>query len=289
MMGCTRIAPTPSGYLHEGNVANFMLVAALARAGGLRIRLRIDDLDRSRFREVYLQDIFDVLLWMGISWDDGPADPTGFLRDYSQLLRLDMYDQMLSELRNRGAVYACRCTRSKGGSGKSFCLADCHALGLSLDDPDFVWICRVDPTFEAGMHDYFGNIQKFGLCELGIGDFVVRRRRESVSARCFPSYQLASVADDVLYGTSLIVRGADLFDSSLRQLWLAHCLDLASFTSVRFVHHKLLLDGGQQKLSKSAGDGRGAAGSLSMKWPSFMDLEAALPVRDWTHDFGIFC
>jgi glutamyl-tRNA synthetase len=260
MMGCTRIAPTPSGYLHEGNAANFMLVAFLAKAGGLRIQLRIDDLDRSRFRMVYLQDIFDVLQWMGIDWDDGPRDSAGFMRDYSQLLRLDVYDQMLSELRIRGAVYACRCTRSTGGSGKSFCLADCPALGLSLDDPDLVWICRVDPDFEAGMHDYSGNLQKFSLSELGVGDFVVRRRRESVSARCFPSYQLASVADDVLYGTSLIVRGADLFHSSLRQLWLSHCLDLASFASIRFVHHELLMDAGQQKLSKSAGNRGGEWG-----------------------------
>lgn len=287
-MGCTRFAPTPSGYLHEGNVANFLLVAVLARSGGLRIRLRIDDLDRSRFRLVYLQDIFDVLHWMGIDWDDGPRDSAGFIRDFSQLLRLDVYDQMLSELRNRGAVYACRCTRSTGGSGRSFCLADCHAIGLSLDDPDFVWICRVDPTFEAGMHDYFGNLQKFALSESGVGDFVVRRRRESVSARCFPSYQLASVADDVLYGTSLIVRGADLFHSSLRQLWLAHCLDLASFASIRFIHHDLLLDAGQQKLSKSAGSRGGVVGSLLTKWPCFKELEASLPVRDWAREFGIF-
>ena len=50
-MGSTRFAPTPSGFLHEGNLANFMLVALLAKSEVLRIRLRIDDLDRSRFRE----------------------------------------------------------------------------------------------------------------------------------------------------------------------------------------------------------------------------------------------
>lgn len=253
MKGCTRIAPTPSGYLHEGNVANFMMSALLARARGLRLRLRIDDLDRSRFRAVYLQDIFDVLHWMGIDWDDGPRGPAEFLTDYSQSLRLEVYERLLSELRIRGAVYACRCTRSTRGSGKSHCSADCGARGLSLDDPDLVWMCRVAPSYEVGMRDYHGDLLKFGMSDFGIWDFVVRRRRESASACCLPSYQLACVADDVLYGTSLIVRGADLFQSSLRQLWLAHCLDVESFASIRFVHHELVLDSGQQKLSKSAG------------------------------------
>ena len=286
-MGCTRFAPTPSGFLHEGNLANFMLVALLAKSEGLRIRLRIDDLDRSRFREAYLHDIFDVLNGVGLVWDEGPRDPADFLGGYSQHLRLNLYEQYLSELRRRGLVYACRCTRSARGNAGSFCASDCAQRRLSLDDPDLVWLCRIDPGFEAAVHDHSGSVLRYSLLDRGIGDFVVRRRRESASGRCLPSYQLASVADDVLYGTSLIVRGVDLFDSSLMQLWLAYCLDLIAFTSVHFVHHDLLLNAAQQKLSKSTGHSGGDGGSLLKKWHNLQALEAMLPVHEWARSLGL--
>lgn len=287
MTGCTRFAPTPSGYLHEGNAANFMLIARLARIEGLRIRLRIDDLDRSRFREAYLQDIFAVLNWMGLGWDEGPRDIDDFLRNYSQHHRLESYENLLSELRARGAVYACRCTRSARGSALSFCSSDCAVRGYSLDDPDRVWLCRVNPGFETVMNDFEGDPLTIRFSERGIGDFVVRRRRESTSNRRLPSYQLACVVDDVLDGTTLIVRGADLFDSSLRQLYLAHCLDLRSFTAVRFIHHELLLDPRQQKLSKSAGNSGGFESSLLKKWATAGALEAALPIHEWGRNLGL--
>lgn len=284
-MGCTRFAPTPSGFLHEGNMANFMLVKHFAKSEGLRIRLRIDDLDRSRFRESYLHDIFDVLNGFGLGWDEGPRDPADFLSGFSQHSRLTEYEQFLVELRTRGLVYACRCTRSTRGNSGSFCSSDCAKHHLSLDEPDNVWLCRVEPRFEAAMYDHSGSFLKHSLMERKIGDFVVRRRRESALGRCLPSYQLASLVDDVLYGTTLIVRGADLFDSSLKQLWLAHCLDLTSFKSVRFVHHELLLNSSQQKLSKSAGNTNGHGGSLLNNWRSLQDLEAVLPVQEWIRSF----
>ena len=70
-----RYAPTPSGFLHEGNICNFLLVWVLARASGGKILLRIDDLDRERFRKPYLEDIFRKLDSLGLDYDEGPAGP----------------------------------------------------------------------------------------------------------------------------------------------------------------------------------------------------------------------
>src|SRR5688572_26651686 len=109
----TRIAPTPSGFLHLGNVFSFALTAAIARKTGAKIFLRIDDLDQERCEKRYVQDIFDTLDFMEIPWDEGPRNAREFEADYSQLQRLPLYEKVLHELVDFGLVYACRCTRTE--------------------------------------------------------------------------------------------------------------------------------------------------------------------------------
>lgn len=69
----SRIAPTPSGYLHIGNAYNFLLTEAIVRKANGSLRLRIDDLDAPRVRPEYLQDVFESLSWLGITPDEGPG------------------------------------------------------------------------------------------------------------------------------------------------------------------------------------------------------------------------
>jgi len=85
-----RLAPTPSGFLHFGNAANFALNALLAQRTDGQLLLRIDDLDRARFREEYLVDIFRVIDWLGIEVTDGPTDPLDFHAYWSQEHRLNI-------------------------------------------------------------------------------------------------------------------------------------------------------------------------------------------------------
>ena len=68
----TRVAPTPSGFLHVGNAANALLTSAWAMDEGLELRLRIDDLDDARARPEYIEDILELLDWLGIRWTHGP-------------------------------------------------------------------------------------------------------------------------------------------------------------------------------------------------------------------------
>ncbi len=115
----TRIAPTPSGYLHLGNVLSFALTAALARRSGASILLRIDDLDRERVSREYVEDIFETLNFLGIPWDEGPRNVGEYERAWSQVHRLGMYREALERLRERRKVFACDCSRSTAIAGKS--------------------------------------------------------------------------------------------------------------------------------------------------------------------------
>ena len=76
----TRFAPTPSGFLHLGNVLSFVITAGLAEKTGAKIFLRIDDADQERTNKLCVQDIFDTLDFLGIAWHEGPRN----LQEYEQ-------------------------------------------------------------------------------------------------------------------------------------------------------------------------------------------------------------
>ena len=81
----SRIAPTPSGFLHLGNALNFIFTWLVVRKNQGKLHLRIDDIDALRFRPEYLQDIFYALEWLGLDWDSGPSGPEDFLSHHSLL------------------------------------------------------------------------------------------------------------------------------------------------------------------------------------------------------------
>ena len=83
----TRLAPTPSGFLHIGNGAAFVATWALARAFEGKILLRIDDLDAERMRPEYIEDIFKTLDWLGLDWDEGPFSVGDFFKNWSETMR----------------------------------------------------------------------------------------------------------------------------------------------------------------------------------------------------------
>lgn len=229
----TRIAPTPSGYLHLGNVFSFALTVAMARQSGARIFLRIDDLDRARIRREYVEDIFDTLVYLGLPWDEGPRNYREYEAVYAQVHRLHLYEDALQQLRARGAVFACDCSRSElmHNHPQGYYTGTCRHRGLPLDTAGCSW--RLDTSGTA--------------LPLAIRDFVVRKKDG------FPAYQLASVVDDVRYGVDLIVRGMDLHESTQAQLYLAGLLGYTGFAGATFHHHRLLKTKADEKLSKSAG------------------------------------
>jgi glutamyl-tRNA synthetase len=229
-----RFAPTPSGYLHIGNALNFTLNWLVARLDGGKILLRIDDLDADRKRPEYVADIFESLEWLGLDWDEGPRSQENFEKNWSQHRRLPLYFKALEKLRDTGLLFACRKSRRDLAPFGGDYPPEFRNQNLSLDDPDVAWRIRTPLLSGEGQG-------------VGLPDFVVRRRDG------IPAYQLASLVDDLHFGVTHVVRGADLEASTQAQIYLAECLGETNFLKIKFLHHPLITDAQGEKLSKSAG------------------------------------
>jgi len=238
----TRIAPTPSGFLHLGNVLSFAITAALAERAGAKILLRIDDIDQARADKQYVLDIFDTMNFLEIPWNEGPRNAKEFEDQYSQLHRMDLYNEGLKQLQDNELVYACNCSRKQ--LGESPC--NCYEKQLSLTADNVSWRLITTPTNELIIKDYNGELIKAAL-PAEMDNFVVRKKDG------FPAYQLTSVIDDLYYGVDLVIRGEDLWPSTLAQHQLAIVLGKDDFKKITFYHHPLIKDSAGNKLSKSAG------------------------------------
>ncbi|MGB3798435.1 MAG: glutamate--tRNA ligase family protein [Lewinella sp.] len=224
-----RIAPTPSGYLHAGNAVNFAANALLADGGPLL--LRIDDLDRQRFRRAYLEDVFEVLRWLGIEWTHGPTDPDDFERHWSQDCRMGLYNEALERLISRAPtqIFACPCSRKELADGTH--VHGCLRGTIPFDRERTAW--RID-TRGTELHER-------------MPWFAVRKKDGR------PSYQLACTVDDYHFGITGCARGEDLRDSTAAQALLSDLLGYPPLLKrIRFIHHPLLRVNGE-KLSKSQG------------------------------------
>lgn len=211
MMAMSRFAPTPSGYLHLGNAMNAVLCSWIAQDHDARLVLRLDDLDRDRWRADYERDALDLLPWLGIEVDSVVRQ--------SELASDGRYRQALDRLMAMPQVYACSCSRQS------------LALGLP---------CRCeadDVALEAGSSSL--------RWQSAHGDVVLWRRDG------LPAYHLASVVDDDRLGITHIVRGEDLREATGIQRELAPLLGATAFLSADIRLHGLLLDAQGAKLSKS--------------------------------------
>ncbi len=242
----SRIAPTPSGLLHLGNALNFVLTWVATRAVNGTLRLRIDDADRGRCRQEFVEDILRQLGWLGLDWDEGPSGVADFFRRHSQLHRLDRYRRVLRRLQEEGAVYPCSCSRRQ--------IRQRSSTGL------YPGTCRLRPPPTEGGSRFAWRVALPQECWVAVdgvrlalpqamGDFVLWRKDD------LPAYQLASLVDDLDHRISFVVRGEDLLPSSAAQLFLARLLgeDGGVFCSAAFFHHPLITGPANEKLSKSKG------------------------------------
>lgn len=244
----TRIAPTPSGYLHLGNAFSFLVTKALAEKTGAKILLRIDDLDRERYRSEYVEDIFHTLDFLEINIDQGPQNMEQFEKVWSQIHRMDMYREGLEKVRSCGHAFACDCSRKKiqQMNPEGHYLGQCLDRRIPLDRPETTW--RIN-TLEADFLKFQEYPEKVisDLVPPETAFYVVRKKD------LMPAYHLTSVLDDLHFGVDLIVRGKDLYPSTLAQMDLARNLEFDEFPKITFHHHSLLKGPNKQKLSKSEG------------------------------------
>lgn len=237
----TRLAPTPSGFLHTGNVFNFLLNWHWARHNRGMVLLRIDDADAARKRPEYVEDIFRVLDWMGIDWDTGPSGPDDFEKNWSQQHRKELYNGILHELDTKKLLYACTCSRTQLAATA----CGCKEKKFRLDTPEAAW--RMDTNGEVvSFNDKaIGNVKHY----LPLQNSFVVRKKDGMAA-----YQLASLADDRYYGVTHIGRGEDLLPSTAMQLFIDGQLSKSYLIDCSFWHHPLITGDQGSKLSKSAGE-----------------------------------
>ena len=262
-----RFAPSPTGPLHLGSALAALAAWCSVRQQRGRFLVRLEDLDGPRVVAGASAAQLQSLRWLGLDWDEGPApeNPSQDLgpdAPYRQSERSGLYESALRRLAGAGRLFPCRRSRKDlqalasaphGASG-----VPPYPVRLRPDSLPAGWFSDPALTHDAalrfrvpagrvGFEDrVMGHVEADVRAETG--DFVLKRR-DGVYG-----YQLAVVVDDLAMGVTEVVRGADLLDSTARQILLIQALGGAVPT---YAHVPLLVDADGEKLSK-----RGHAPSL---------------------------
>ena len=242
----SRLAPSPSGRMHIGNVYAFLVTWAIARQNGMVLKLRMDDLDeRCKNKDVQQQLIKD-LTWLGIEWD-GKVE--------WQSKRIHLYEEAWTQLNKSNLIYPCFCSR-----------ADLHAVSAphaSDGTPIYAGTCRnlneeeasekskaKSPAWRIKVPDeaICFNDEIFGKQVQNLkeesGDFILRRS-DGVFA-----YQFCNAVDDLEMGVTEIVRGCDLMPSVCRELYLVKLIPNPYSLTPNFCHLPMFVNTAHQRLAK---------------------------------------
>ena len=245
-MTTTRFAPSPTGYIHVGNLRTALMNYLIARKAGGTFILRIDDTDPERSKEEYVDAIKQDLDWLGLHWD----------RVERQSERLDRYAEAADKLRDMGRFYEAFETpteldlkRKKQLNMGKPPVYDRAALSLSEGEKDAlraergngVWRFKLDQERIEWTDGILGDIS---IDAASVSDPVLIRGDGQVL------YTLASVVDDTDMGVTDVVRGSDHVTNTATQIQIMSAL---GFEHPRFAHHSLLTGPQGEALSKRLG------------------------------------
>jgi glutamyl-tRNA synthetase len=170
-----------------------------------------------------------------------------FEQNHAQIHRLPFYNKALEELKNKKVLFACDCSRKKieKMNPKGYYTGFCLRRNLPFDKEEITWRIKAKMHIDVPFKELnLGTVN--GKLPGILTDFVVRKKDT------MPSYQLTSLVDDLHYGVDLIVRGKDLWGSTIAQVYLSKFLPQNNFAENTFHHHPLLHGPNNQKLSKSS-------------------------------------
>jgi len=231
-----RFAPSPTGPLHFGSLVAAVGSWADARANRGDWLVRMEDLDPPRESPGAAGDILRALAALGLEWDE---------QVIYQSARAQTYGTALASLQRRGAVFACACTRKEiadsavGGPDGSLVYPGTCRGGLPPGRAARATRVRVASAAFEFQDAVQGRVRQDLARD--VGDFVLVRADGQFA------YQLAVVVDDAAQGITDVVRGADLLDSTPRQIFLQHLLGLPT---PRYLHLPVATDAHGEKLSK---------------------------------------
>ena len=255
----TRFAPSPTGYMHIGNLRTALYTYFIARKNGGDFILRIEDTDQERYVEGAVDVIYRTLRMAGITWDEGP-DIGGPVGPYVQSERMGMFKDYALKLVEQGDAYYCFCEKaeSEEDSGE-FDRADDPCRDLPLEEAKariaagepYVIRQRIPKDGTTTFHDAsFGDI----TVENKTLDDQVLLKRDGL-----PTYNFANVIDDHLMGITHVVRGSEYLSSAPKYNLLYEGFGWEVPT---YVHCSPVMRDAQHKMSKRNGD------------PSYEDLKA---------------
>lgn len=248
----TRFGPSPTGLLHLGHAHSALLGWRLARAGGGRFLLRIEDIDGTRCREDFVTAIFEDLAWLGLDWETPVRRQSQHFADYRAAL---------DRLAALGVIYPCFCTRAairaevtragaapQDGEGAPY-PGTCRALDPAERERRMAagaaFALRLDVAkalaLSGPMEWQDESAGRVATDPLALGDVVLARKETPTS------YHLAVTVDDALQGVSLVVRGVDLFAATHIHRLLQALLGLPV---PRYRHHPLLTDAAGRRYAK---------------------------------------
>ena len=259
----TRFAPSPTGYMHLGNLRTALYTYLFARRNGGKFILRIEDTDQEREVEGAVDLIYKSLAVAGLSHDEGP-DVGGPCGPYVQSERKDMYLPYAKQLVESGHAYYCFCTKERldearaeaEKKGETF-KYDKHCLNLSKEEiqakldagEPYVIRQNIPTTGKAGFDDViYGHVEVD--CDT-LDDNIL------IKADGLPTYNFANVIDDHLMGITHVMRGNEYLSSAPKYNLLYEAF---GWQPPVYVHLTPVMANAQRKLSKRKGD------------PSFEDL-----------------
>ena len=248
-----RFAPSPTGYLHLGNMRTALFNYLFARRHGGKFILRIEDTDRERSKPEYEEAQKEDLLWMGIRWDEGP-DTGGDYGPYRQSERLDLYQQHIEKLIAGGKAYECYVTDQEteqmrmeaklehrpphfDNRGRHFSKEEIEKRKAAGIKPTVRFKVE-DPMVE--MTDLVRGEVKFNLDDM-VGDFVIRR------ADGMPTFHLAVCVDDALMKVTHVIRGEDHLSNTPKHILLTRAM---GYEPPQYGHLSLVHGQGGEPLSK---------------------------------------
>ncbi|MFA5155215.1 MAG: glutamate--tRNA ligase [Patescibacteria group bacterium] len=252
-----RFAPSPTGFLHIGNLRSALFGYLLAKSWGGRFVLRIEDTDQKREVGGAVQSLLDILGWVGIRFDEGPAQG-GDYGPYIQTERLEIYKKYCDELLARGQAYRCFCTAERLAAMR----ADQEA---NKQAPRYDRLCRglseTETTAKIAAGEKFVIRQKMPLQgEIAVRDELrgeIKFRAADLDDQVLiksdgiPTYQFANIVDDHLMEISHVTRGDEWLPSFPKNILLYQSF---GWTPPKFIHLPLLLNPSGGKLSKRQGD-----------------------------------
>ncbi len=250
----TRFAPSPTGYMHIGNLRTALYEYLLAKSAGGDFILRIEDTDQKRYVEGATEIIYDTLKTVGLHWDEGP-DIGGAHGPYVQSERKDLYAPYAHKLVELGGAHYCFCGEREEQTDE-----DGNEIICKFEDP-----CKKIPLEEARRRIAAGEpyvvrqtINKTGKSKYedkvyGIIEIDYDELDEGVLLKSdgFPTYNFANVIDDHLMGITHVVRGNEYLPSTPKYNLM---YDTFGWQRPVYVHLPTVMKDAQHKLSKRNGD-----------------------------------